>query len=189
MKEDILKDALEILSVKPEIDLFASRINCRLPQYVSFRPDPKAVAVNAFTLSWSNKRFYAFPPFCVIARMLHKINKDKATGIVVVPDWPSQPWYSRLAKMLINIPVLVSARENLLFMPSNPQEKHRLRKSLRLIICEVSGSDIDCRDFRHKHRGSYFHHGERVRGKYTHPTSINGKGMRAGDTFIPFRRL
>lgn len=189
VKTDILTSALDILGAKPEIDLFASRINCKFPQYVSFRPDPEAVAVNAFTLSWSNKRFYAFPPFCVIASMLHKINKEKATGVVVVPDWPSQPWYPKLAKMLINNPVLVSARENLLVMPSNLQEKHRLRKSLRLIICEVSGSDIECQDFRHKLQISSFRHGERELGKFTRPISQNGKAMRAGEVYIPFRRL
>ena len=34
-----------------DIDLFASSDNHQLPQYVSYLPDPKAVAVNAFSLS------------------------------------------------------------------------------------------------------------------------------------------
>ena len=38
----------------PKIDLFA---------YVAWRPDPKAVAIDAFTISWTSWLFYAFPPF------------------------------------------------------------------------------------------------------------------------------
>ena len=33
----------------PDIDLFASRLNAKLPQYVSWKPEPDAVAIDAFT--------------------------------------------------------------------------------------------------------------------------------------------
>ena len=33
---------------KPGIDLFASRLNHKLEKYISFRPDPNAMAVDAF---------------------------------------------------------------------------------------------------------------------------------------------
>ena len=35
------------LSVKPEIDLFANRLNYQLKPFVSYRPDPEAMAVNS----------------------------------------------------------------------------------------------------------------------------------------------
>ena len=50
------------------------------------RPDPEAMSINAFTLSWSGIQFYAFPPFCIIPSMLQKMTKDKAQGVVVVPQ-------------------------------------------------------------------------------------------------------
>ena len=31
---------------------------------------------------------------------------------MVVPDWPSQPWYSKLVRILKQIPILVIARED-----------------------------------------------------------------------------
>jgi hypothetical protein len=43
--------------------------------------------------------FYAFPPFCVILRTLKKIIHDKAQGTLVVPYWPSQPWFPLLEKL------------------------------------------------------------------------------------------
>ena len=50
----------------PDADLFASRLNTQLPTYVSWRPDPGAVATDAFSLDWGPIFFYAFPPFCQI---------------------------------------------------------------------------------------------------------------------------
>ena len=120
---------------------------------------PEQKAVDAFTLSWHDTRFYAFPPFCVIPKVLQKICRDRAKGVVVVPDWPNQPWFPLIAKMLINYPVLVSARKNLLGLPQSPAEEHRLQK-LRLIICELSGVASDAQGFRNKLQTSCVHPGE-----------------------------
>ena len=32
---------------------------------MSYRPDPEAIAIDAFSLNWSNLNFYSFPPFSV----------------------------------------------------------------------------------------------------------------------------
>ena len=60
------------LKFNPKIDLFASRFNNQLTVFVSYRPDPLAMAVNAFTLDWGKIPFYAFPPFSIIPRVLQK---------------------------------------------------------------------------------------------------------------------
>ena len=64
-----LTRALHDLDFVPVIDLFASRINKQVEQYVSYRPDPHAAAVDAFTLIWTKLTFYAFPPFSLIANV------------------------------------------------------------------------------------------------------------------------
>ena len=48
-------------------------------------PRPNAVAVDAFTADWRSLNFWCFPPFSIILRVLHKIQLDKATGLLVVP--------------------------------------------------------------------------------------------------------
>ena len=48
---------------KCQIDLFASRLTRQLNRYVSWRPDPGAIHVDAFTMNWTNLNAYAFPPF------------------------------------------------------------------------------------------------------------------------------
>ena len=39
---------------QPQVDLFATRFNNKLPQFVSPVPDPQAWAVDALSLSWEN---------------------------------------------------------------------------------------------------------------------------------------
>ena len=86
----------------PDVDLFASRLNNKKPIYVSFAPDPGAFAIDAFTISWSEfKFFYAFPPFSCIFKTIRKIVQDQAQGVLVVPWWPSQPWWARLRKLTV----------------------------------------------------------------------------------------
>ena len=43
---------------KPDIDLFASRLNHKLEKYISFRPDPNAMAVDAFSISCTKQYVY-----------------------------------------------------------------------------------------------------------------------------------
>ena len=42
----------------PSIDLFASRINKQAATYVSYYPDSQAVAIDAYTISWSFNLHY-----------------------------------------------------------------------------------------------------------------------------------
>lgn len=76
---------------KMNIDLFASNLNAKCKDYVSWKKDPDAIAADAFTLNWSSYKFYAFPPFSLILKPLRKIIQDKAEGAVVVLYWPTQP--------------------------------------------------------------------------------------------------
>lgn len=136
-----LKNALRKLNESPDIDLFASRLNCQFKKFVSFRPDPEAYAVDAFNMNWSKLNFYAFPPFCLLPRVLQKIRQEKASGVVVAPLWPTQPFYPVLMKLLSMEPVVLSAGTKLLYLTSHPKKLHPLRKKLKLMLCKVSGRD------------------------------------------------
>ncbi len=119
------------LGVNPTIDLFASRINNKLPCFASYRPDPDAEFINAFSFSWSDMCFYAFPPFICIDKVLQKIMKDRATGILIVPDWPNQPWYNRYMELIVDELILLP-REKLLVLPTDTSSKHPLHQTLTL---------------------------------------------------------
>ena len=140
LRKDVFEHAISTFNFKPDIDFFASRVNHQLKPYVSFKPDPEAIAIDAFSLNWSKYSFYAFPPFSVVLPMFQKIAMDQATGICVVPQWPTQLWYPKQMKMLVHSPIVVQPSKDLLNLPIFPQEVHPLHKTLKLMICSVSGT-------------------------------------------------
>lgn len=136
-----LDTALKQLQFRPEIDLFASRVNCQFPRYCSFKPDPGAEAIDAFTITWHSLNFYAFPPFSIVSAVLKKITSDKGEGICILPNWPTQPWYPKAMKMLTQPPVELKPRKDLLTLPSDPSSRHPLHTRLRLLVCHLSGNN------------------------------------------------
>lgn len=136
-----LSQALEGLPFAPVIDLFASRINKQYDHYVSYRPDPFARYIDAFSISWADIKFYCFPPFSCVLRVVRKIICDKARGILVIPQWPTQSWYPMLLQILEQLPVVLLPSPDLLLMPAKPEQVHPLHKKLRIAICLVSGAN------------------------------------------------
>ena len=105
---------------KPEIDLFASRLNNQLNQYVSWHPDPGAAFIDAFNLNWHNIQLYAFPPFSLIARCLQKCITDEAEGILITPLWPTQFWFPQLLQLIRGKPVMFPHHKAGVYMPTTP---------------------------------------------------------------------
>ena len=86
---------------EPDIAMFASRLNYKVSQYVAWKPDPGAIAIDAFTLDWSRyKLIYCFPPFSLIGKVLQYIQESNTTAILVIPYWPTQFWYPHLLQLL-----------------------------------------------------------------------------------------
>lgn len=131
------QQVLQIFS-EPEIDIFASRINRKCEKFVSWFRDPEAWKVDAFTLDWSPLKFYAFPPFSLILRTLQKIITDKAEGIVIIPNWPSQPWYPLFHSLLISKPLIFSPSKDLL-LSIDRITPHPLWAQLSLVVGLLSG--------------------------------------------------
>ena len=90
------------------IDLFASRLTAQLPRFVSWKPDPEAEAVDAFTLDWSQLRGYAFPPFALIGQCLRQVLRQSVSQLTIVaPVWETQLWYPLLLEMTVDHPILL----------------------------------------------------------------------------------
>ena len=126
----------------PEIDLFASRSNAKTEVFCSWKRDPEARYIDAFTVNWSKYLFYAFPPFAMVAKVLQKINSDKAQGIVVVPHWPTQPWFPLFKSMLLEEPLYFSPSPKLLLSPCRSLI-HPLADHLSLVAGRLSGDRIN----------------------------------------------
>ena len=133
---------------KMKTDLFASAWNAQLPQFISWAPQPNAMAVNAFAQDWRNLHGYAFPPFALIPRILFKLKRDQIDLVLVCPWWPSQPWFPQVIRMCIDIPRVFRPDPFLIHSPM--LEPHPLLRSNRflLIALRLSGVISKARDFR-----------------------------------------
>ena len=109
-----------------QFDLFASRLNKQFTQYVSYRPDPFAFYINAFTISWGDKQCYCFPPVSCILQVIWKIISNKGRGILLVPYWPTQTSFLMLTAILEQPPMILQPLKTLLVMPSNKEKIHPL---------------------------------------------------------------
>lgn len=146
----IFSKLCSVLNFSPQVDLFASRLNFQVNCYVSWKPDPGAYAVNAFHMNWNNIEAFLFPPFSVIPRVLQKLSTEQGRALIVVPLWPTQPWFGMLLRMLIQQPVLLPNRRNLLTLPFDQQRVHPLYPKMRLIAAVVSGKHSETVAFLEK---------------------------------------
>ena len=137
--DSIFSDMLKRFNFKPVIDLFASRINNQFPRFFSFWPDPEAEVIDAFSVNWQSIPFYCFPPFSYIWRINRNIINDNASGILVVPNCPSQCWYSTLFAILEKPVHVIKPGVNQLYLPNQPNTTHPLFRHLRLMACKVCG--------------------------------------------------
>ena len=125
----------------PEVDLFASLATHQMTKYMSWKPDPKAIAVNALQTSWAHKFPYAFPPFKLIGKTLNKIKYHHISAIIVTPVWQTATWYPTLLQMVIKNPLMLP--QNLTLLTDPMGVPHPLLKTgkLRLAAWLVSGQD------------------------------------------------
>ena len=104
----------------PQLDLFATRFNTKLSQFVSPVPDPSAWAVDALSLSWENLDPYAFPPTALLNRVLSKIRDNPCRRVILIaPGWPKMPWFWDLVEMAAQVPLCLPQVPDLLTQPFN----------------------------------------------------------------------
>lgn len=84
---------------RPSFDWFASTASHLCSRFAARSADPMAEAIDAMRADWSKEVGWFVPPFNLIPRVLKKICLERPQGIVVVPAWPSRPWYGTLLAM------------------------------------------------------------------------------------------
>ena len=180
----------EICSIwgKPDIDLFASRLNSQLDRFISWHPDPDAEAVNAFSIEWSSEFYYLFPPFSLIARCVQKINRDQSECLMILPLWPTQIWYSVILELLIDNPVILPRKRKLLSLPA-VDKVHPLINQMTLIACRISGNRTKTEDFQKKLQASSWLLGDKVRKNSMLPIFEDGYVSVVRGKLVRFNRL
>jgi len=78
------------------VDRFACSYNSHLPRFNSHFWNPGTEAIDAFTCNWSGKvNWLCLLPY-LIPRVLRHILNTSARGTLVVPGWPSAPFWPML---------------------------------------------------------------------------------------------
>ena len=134
----------------PTMDLFATRINTKCDKYCSWDRDPEAYAINGLTINWKTEFWYAFPPFCLISKVLKKVRDEGSTGILVFPHWTSQPCFPEFHRLLVSGTIEFGPSSHLLLSPCR-KISHPLAPSLILVSGIVSGRRSKNRTWRMTH--------------------------------------
>ena len=71
-----------------DIDWFASDWSKRLNRFASRYWTVGSKATDAFSQGWREEVGFFHPPLSELARVMEKVEKDGARGVIVVPDWP-----------------------------------------------------------------------------------------------------
>ena len=104
----------------PEVDLFATRYNNKLPKFVSPVLDPQAWAVDALSFSWEDLDLYAFPPIPLLGNVVNKLLSHNCKRLTLIaPGWPNMPWFWDLVELSVQIPLCLPQHPNLVVQPFN----------------------------------------------------------------------
>ena len=85
LSDEIFKKICDIWET-PEIDVFANRLNHKVVEYTSWKPDPEFYFINAFLKNWKQFAYiHCLPPFNLIWKTLSKIRKESSRALLITP--------------------------------------------------------------------------------------------------------
>ena len=103
------------------VDRFACSDNTQLPRFNSRCWNPGCEAVDTFTVNWSGENNWWCPPIYLVPRVLRHAQACSTMGTLVIPCWPSAPFWPMLypdgqaAKFVVGVFEL--PQSNVLFLP------------------------------------------------------------------------
>ena len=143
-------------------DLFATRINAQLDQFISWLPEPSAAATDAFALDWRNLDGCAFPPFSLLSRVINQVRRQRVpTLVLVTPLWRGATWFPQLLEVAVAPPVLLPRWPDLLLDQLGQPHPLVERRQLVLAVWLISGQPMRRRNFLRQCPSFCWHHGER----------------------------
>ena len=173
-----------------KVDLFAYRIHHQLTTFVSWRPEPGAMACDAFNLNWGLMKGYLYPPFCLIHQCIKNIQEDQAGCILITPVWKIRPWYPVILSLLVARPLLLPKDSKLLQLPGTDKVHPLCRqKNFSLAAWPLSGKKYQNKGFLKKCQKYCKPHGDK---KLPVSTKVPGRHRVAGvikDKLIHFQHL
>ena len=142
-----LADAVINLWGSPVIDLFATSLNQRLPQYCSPLKDTAALGEDAFEHSWNNLDVYAYPPHGLVQQVLARVRQaENLSMTLIAPLHARAVWFPDLLELLSDHPVALPLYDDLLSQPLSGRN-HRSIKGLNLHAWRLCSESYVRQDF------------------------------------------
>jgi ribonuclease HI len=148
LNRQVVQSVFQVMG-EPMIDLFATSHNKQVMVYCSRFPEMGAYHVDSLAMSWDNLFGYAFPPMCLIPVVLERIEQSQCVVILVAPLWPRRAWFPRLLDLLIEEPIVLPQRPDLLTQ-DNGQLQHPCPENWQLLAWKLSGDRCLRRGFLRK---------------------------------------
>ena len=82
--------------------------------FCTWFPSQLALATDALSIAWENMEAYAFPPICLIPKVLQHMRKFQCHIILITPQWPRRHWYTNLLQMSVACLRKLPLRQDLL---------------------------------------------------------------------------
>ena len=101
--------------------------------------EPDSVGAVAFSFSWQSEFFYAFPTFSIIHTVLRKIENEQTEGIIIVPLFTTQPWFTRLLRISVSDPLTLPTSKKAFYFPYRKKTIPEM-PDVKLLACHVSGN-------------------------------------------------
>ena len=162
--------------------MFASRLNKKLDKYLAWQPDPDAWAIDAFSLDWEPIIGFYFPRFNMVGRVLEKMEVDRATGVVVVPSWPTQTWFPKCVDMASGEILYFDMWLDNLFLPFRRNQQHRLAGKTILLVAVCKSERCKNKVTPQKPSPSSLLQNGSLLYNCIRDTSINGQNFARGGT-------
>ena len=135
----------------PLVDLFASHLNKQTQVYCSWIPDQNALAIDALTISWEDMFAWAFPPICLIPKVIQHMLKFHCQIILIAPQWPRRHWYTEILNLLMACPIRLPVIPDLLQQPKS-QIRHPNPEIFNLTAWLLSTNNLKREVFLKKQR-------------------------------------
>jgi hypothetical protein len=115
LREDVFRHAIQTLQITPTVDLFAASHNHKCSTFWAWDSQlaQGAAGLDAFSLqSWKRLGLpYMFPPVQLLGKVLSRIRAESMSAVVVLPKWPSRPWWSLFRPLASLVVEMGNAKE------------------------------------------------------------------------------
>ena len=165
---DVYKDVC-LRFGQPSIDLFASRLNRKVQQFCSWKPDP-------------------FRTFSQSDRTLHSDQNIPGRLLGDIPLWPTKHWWPIMLETHVEYPLILPNNKKLLKLvhtdSHHPSEKH-----LVLVACKLSGHHSKDEAFQNQLPVCSWHHGVNQRSADIKSIFEDGYHSIINNKFIKYQFL